>query len=211
MTESDVTVRTSAKSTDKAFYWRLDPVELAAQLHDFIEYVLKCSGSEKVDLQCHSFGGIVTSTYVKLYGVGRLHTVVFNSTAVFGETYTGELMTGKLILDKNAIVNFMSYVFDNNEYEHLLNSVIKLFSDAGLLDFLCKFNGMFTKGSIINEDNKSENIYQSSPVKAVAPIMLMICADMMITSPSSYQNQVGWNDEAWYRREELLFLKNNEG
>lgn len=78
------------------------------------------------------------------------------------------------------------------------------------LDFLCKFNGMFTKGSIINEDNKSENIYQSSPVKAVAPIMLMICADMMITSPSSYQNQVGWNDEAWYRREELLFLKNNE-
>lgn len=79
------------------------------------------------------------------------------------------------------------------------------------LDFLCKFNGMFTKGSIINEDNKSENIYQSSPVKAVAPIMLMICADMMITSPSSYQNQVGWNDEAWYRREELLFLKNNEG
>lgn len=79
------------------------------------------------------------------------------------------------------------------------------------LDFLCKFNGMFTKGSIINEDNKSENIYQSSPVKVVAPIMLMICADMMITSPSSYQNQVGWNDEAWYRREELLFLKNNEG
>ncbi|MCI7233779.1 MAG: helix-turn-helix domain-containing protein [Oscillospiraceae bacterium] len=78
------------------------------------------------------------------------------------------------------------------------------------LDFLCKFNGMFTKGSIINEDNKSENIYQSSPVKAVAPIMLMICADMMTTSPSSYQNQVGWNDEAWLRREDLSFLKNNE-
>ena len=79
------------------------------------------------------------------------------------------------------------------------------------LDFLCKFNGMFTKGSIVNEDNKSENIYQSSPVKAVAPIMLMICADMMTTSPSSYQNQVGWNDEALLRREDLSFLKNNEG
>lgn len=79
------------------------------------------------------------------------------------------------------------------------------------LDFLCKFNGMFTKGSIINEDNKSENIYQSSPVKSVAPIMLMICADMMITAPSSYQNQVGWNDDAWFRREDLSFLKNNKG
>ena len=122
-----------------SYDWRLDPVELAAQLNDFIEYVLKCSGADKVDLQCHSFGGIVTSTYAKIYGVDKLHTVVFNSTAVFGETYTGELMTGKLNLDKDAIVNFMSYVFDNNEYEHLLNAMIKLFSDAGLLDFICSF------------------------------------------------------------------------
>lgn len=78
------------------------------------------------------------------------------------------------------------------------------------LDFLCKFNGMFSKGSIVNEDNKSENMYQASPVKAVAPIMLMICADMMITSPSSYQNQVGWNDEAWFKREDLSFLKHSK-
>lgn len=71
------------------------------------------------------------------------------------------------------------------------------------LDFLCKFDGMFTKGSMIDEDNKSENIYQSSTVKTVAPIMLMICADMMISSPSSYQNQVGWIDEPWFSRKEF--------
>ncbi|MGN0667441.1 MAG: helix-turn-helix domain-containing protein [Huintestinicola sp.] len=79
------------------------------------------------------------------------------------------------------------------------------------LDFLCKYSGTFSKGCIINEDNDSENMYQSSPIKAVAPIMLMICADMMITPPNSYQNQVGWNDEAWFKREDLSFLKNNEG
>ena len=79
------------------------------------------------------------------------------------------------------------------------------------LDFLCKFNGMFSKGSIINEDNKSENMYQASHIKAVAPIMLMICADMMITSPSSYQNQVGWTDEAWFKRDDLSFIKKSEG
>lgn len=75
------------------------------------------------------------------------------------------------------------------------------------LDFLCKFNGTFSKGSIINEDNKSDSIYRTSSVLTVAPIMIIICADMMISSPSSYQNQIGWDDEAWFKREDLSFLK----
>lgn len=62
-------------------------------------------------------------------------------------------------------------------------------------------------GSIINEDNKSDSIYRTSSVLAVAPIMIMICADMMISSPSSYQNQIVWNDEAWFKREDFSFLK----
>lgn len=78
------------------------------------------------------------------------------------------------------------------------------------LDFLCKFNGTFSKGNIIEEDNKSENMYQSSPVKTIAPIMLMICADMMINPPNGYQNQVGWSDEAWFKREDLSFLQKGE-
>ncbi|MBR6005516.1 MAG: hypothetical protein IK063_04735, partial [Clostridia bacterium] len=36
--------------------WRLDPVELAAQLNDFINYFLDCSGSDEVVLECHSYG-----------------------------------------------------------------------------------------------------------------------------------------------------------
>lgn len=122
-----------------SYDWRLDPIEIAAQLNDFIEYVLDCSGCDKVDIQCHSFGGVVTSTYAATYGVQKLHTVVFNATAVFGETYTGELMTGEITLDEDAICAFLSYVFDNNEYENLVNSVTKLLSDAKLLDFACKF------------------------------------------------------------------------
>jgi len=29
----------------------------------------------------------------------------------------------------------------------------------------------------------------------------------MISSPSSYQNQISWDDEAWFKREDLSFLK----
>lgn len=73
------------------------------------------------------------------------------------------------------------------------------------LDFLCKFDGMFTKGSVIDEDNKSENTYLSSNSKTLAPIMLMICADMTTESPCWYQNQVCRSNESWFRREDLSF------
>lgn len=79
------------------------------------------------------------------------------------------------------------------------------------LDFLCKFNGMFSKGSIINEDNNSESMYQASPIQNIVPIMLLICADMMIEAPDSYQNQVNWTNEAWFKREDLSFLKKSKG
>ena len=79
------------------------------------------------------------------------------------------------------------------------------------LDFLCNFNGMFSKGSIINEDNNSESMYQASPIKTIVPIMLLICADMMIEAPDSYQNQVNWTNEAWFKREDLSFLKKSKG
>ena len=68
---------------------------------------------------------------------------------------------------------------------------------------LCKFNGTFYKGSIIDENNRSENIYQLSQVKAVAPLMLLICADMMIYPPDGYQNQIGSRNEAWFNRDDL--------
>lgn len=119
--------------------WRLDPIELAAELNSFIDYVLLSSGADKVNIQCHSFGGIITTTYIHLYGIGKLRSVVYNSTAVLGETYTGELMTGQLTLSKEALVKFLAYVFDYNDYETILNGVVDLLSAAGLLDFVCKF------------------------------------------------------------------------
>ena len=74
------------------------------------------------------------------------------------------------------------------------------------LDRLCKSEGAFYKGSIVDENNKSENIYQCWEVKTIAPILLMICADIMINPPTGYQNQVGSRGTAWFNREDLDFI-----
>ena len=135
---------------DKDIYfkydWREDPIKIAAQLNDFINYVLDASGCDQVALTCHSFGGVVATTYFSIYGCDKVKTVVFNSTAIYGETYTGELMTGQLIFSGDALQNYLFYAFQGNEYEHLINAAIKAAHDTGLMDILSKgLNGLSAK------------------------------------------------------------------
>lgn len=126
--------------------WRLSPLEIASQLNDFIEYVCKMSGSEKVCLKAHSYGGVVTLSYIKLFGRDRLQGVVFDSTAIFGETYTGELLTGKIILSVDAIRYFLSYVLDGTDYKSLVSAATDLLSRAGVLDFVMNFADELLEG-----------------------------------------------------------------
>ncbi len=119
--------------------WRLDPIELASRLNDFIDYILECSGTEQVVLECHSLGGIVITTYFKLYGNEKVRSVVFNSPAIYGETYTGELITGNIDFNAEGVKNFIGFTFDHEEYENTINLISEILEKAGLLDFVCDF------------------------------------------------------------------------
>ena len=74
------------------------------------------------------------------------------------------------------------------------------------LEFLCEYKGIIKQSNILNEDGKTEKIYCTSTVKAVAAIMLFISADMMINNPDNYQNQIGWTDNPWFKREDMPFI-----
>ncbi len=126
--------------------WRLDPMLIASQLNDFINYVLKCSGSKQVVLECHSLGGVITNTYLRLYGNSKIRSVVFNSSAVYGEVYTGELLKGELELNAASLRYFLEYCFDNTGYENTLSLILEMIENAGLLDFVCMFGDVLLEG-----------------------------------------------------------------
>lgn len=128
---------------DFDYDWRLDPMKVADDLHDFIEYVREATGAEKVNLSCHSLGGVIVLTYLSKYGHDHVKGVCFNTTAIFGETYTGDLMRGEIVFDADAVDYYLRYALDNNEYEELLTGLISMANKSGLLDLLThKANGL---------------------------------------------------------------------
>ena len=139
--------------------WRIDPIEVAGQLDKFIDYVLECSGSKTVKITCHSLGGVITNTYLTLYGDSKVSAVCFNSTAIFGQQYIEDLMTGQIVLDSDSLQFFLGYALDYNEYKTLINEVIAIVRAAGLMDVIVNLGN-----TII------ENILEQAAKEVLAPL-----------------------------------------
>ena len=116
--------------------WRLDPIELAAQLNDFIDYVLAASGSSQVVIECHSFGGIVTEAYTQLYGGEKIKSVCYNTSAIFGESYTGLMMSGNIVIDADSVTEYLKCMLSENDRAEIIGALLDLLNDAGVTDDL---------------------------------------------------------------------------
>ncbi len=126
------------ENPDSTFYydWRADPVKTAAELNDYIDYVLSATGAEKVAIQCHSLGGVITVSYCSIYGHDKIDAIAFNSSAVYGESYTGDLLCGDIVLSNDSLMSFMDFVFDATEQEELLTKIFDVLEAAGLGTFV---------------------------------------------------------------------------
>ncbi len=117
--------------------WRLDPLILAQQLNDFIDYILECSGASKVSLFCHSFGGVITVSYLSLYGNEKIDGVCFYSSAPYGETYNGELMSGHISVNSGSFTQYMSGLLSDSDYPYLFDTLFEILDLSGALDPVC--------------------------------------------------------------------------
>lgn len=112
--------------------WRLDPVDIAADLNEYIEYVKETSGKSKVFLSCHSLGGVIVLSYLSLYGNDSVAGVAFDSTAIYGETYTGDLLSGKIEISSQSVLYAIENMVQGNEVEYVVDSLLEIFEKAGL-------------------------------------------------------------------------------
>ncbi len=119
--------------------WRADPLQSASELNDYINYILEQTGAEKVVMECHSLGGIIALSYFKLFGTASVKSIVLDSTAIYGETYTGEMLSGEINVNDKALNYYLDYAFDGMSVDTLLSMLIGTLTDAGAIGFVCDY------------------------------------------------------------------------
>lgn len=117
--------------------WRLDPLVIADQLNEYIDYILEASGSDKVNLICHSFGGVVTMSYLALYGNEKIAGVCFFASAPYGERYNGEMMSGNIGVAGEGLTEYLKGMLSDNDYNYLISFALDVLNMSGILEPIC--------------------------------------------------------------------------
>ncbi len=116
------------------FDWRLDPIQIAAELNDYINYVCKYSSCDKVTLMGYSYGATICATYSKIYGNEKIQGMLMNASAFYGASFAGELMTGNLKVSAQSVKEYLRAFYDETEYNEILSAFTVALEKAGILE-----------------------------------------------------------------------------
>ena len=112
--------------------WRLDPFVLAEQLHDFIEYIKDLTGHDSVHLIGFSLGTVVLDTYFSVYGYDGIESCVWYCGAYRGVSLVGQLFSGGLYVDPNALTGFLHENTENTTAFNLISALVQGLTDIGI-------------------------------------------------------------------------------
>ncbi len=116
--------------------WRLDPLEVADTLHDYIEKVKEVTGSKEVCLIGRCLGSSVITAYVAKYGMEGIHGVGFDGGVVNGAEALSEPISGKFRLNGNAVNRFLvdCDALGMFKVDSFINETLDMLSKAGVFD-----------------------------------------------------------------------------
>ena len=116
--------------------WRRDPIEVAKDLNKYINHIIKVSGKKKVSISCHSQGGVITLAYLTIYGSSKIHGVAFDSAALYGQSFNGNLLCGKLDFEGDALLYALKDLLKGSGNELLINTIFEILKESGLMDVI---------------------------------------------------------------------------
>lgn len=114
---------------------RIDPLETADELHDYIETVKKVTGHSKVKVLARCYGSNVVSAYFSKYGWDDIQDVFLYNPIMYGTDKLDCIFTGEMKITQDSI-DYISenYVADSEEDE-TLKLMIEMLNKIGGFDF----------------------------------------------------------------------------
>lgn len=105
--------------------WRRSPMDVAADLNDFIQIVKEKTGHNKVSINGQSMGSCMVQAYLALYGTADVKNICMFSGAFTGLQMCGDLFTGELYIDPNGIVDIITQAIKGSSDQSVLGELLK--------------------------------------------------------------------------------------
>lgn len=136
----------STGSIDFAYDWRLSCETNAAILESFINRVCREKGYSKVNLVGRCLGGNVVAAYLEnAQNLDKINDVVLYSPSTEGVDFISALFSGQVVLDGDAIDNFVSHgmsqsnivnnIVEDDSLFEVLSIVVNFINEVYVLDF----------------------------------------------------------------------------
>lgn len=130
--------------------WTGNPIEIAKDLKEFIDEVKEQSGHKKVSINAESMGGAIVSLYIDMYGYYSIHNLVMANSAFNGLQMLGEIFTGNVNIDGQALTYLLRQeILGNAEYAQLVPYLPILEQIVPLVNNM--MNDPVTKAAIYSE------------------------------------------------------------
>lgn len=122
--------------------WRYDMSTIAAQLDEYIKYIMSMTGSDKVVLTSMSMGTAVLMTYLYEYYYNaedysesnHIEAVVFIAGAMNGVACCGDPFSGNIKADSTSLMRFLSEIMSGNPTTEAICKILDLLYVAGAFD-----------------------------------------------------------------------------
>ena len=111
---------------------RLDPVDIAKELHEYVGRVQEHSGSERFELIGSSYGSAVVMAYIHEYGCEDIDSVLICVPSLEGVNFVGELFSGSFHFAPDAVESFANSMIGDEDIQLLISALNK----SGILDLV---------------------------------------------------------------------------
>ncbi len=146
----------------KFYYdWRYDTVTIAAQLDEYIEYVMDLTDSDKVALVSMSMGTAVMMTYLHeyyyaaedYYERNHIDSAVFIAGAMNGVGCCEDPFSGNINIDTVSLMRFLAEIMKGNSGTEAIYYMLEGLYEIGAVDCLVEFADNLTKELIAHGFN----------------------------------------------------------
>lgn len=133
--------------------WRLDPIDNAAKLKDFIAHVKSREGAKEVALLCAGNGGVVANAYLYTYAdtaASDVASCVFLNSPLLGNSLVGDVMSGNLtqkLVDAENILHMYEIITATERS----NALVRYVNDDPQGFLLSLFETVFGEGEYTSQ------------------------------------------------------------